>query len=176
MAFPGPARVGPGLTFATAALLAATVPFMGLVVYVARPELTPSALSSALMGSLVVVAVAAGALVSTQTICFAAGLLMVGRRHGVFRFGLRAACYASVIWWAGFFTGAAASLGLEMNDLGWMTILALWALLTGRVFAHAARGLGLATQPAILASLGPTVACTIPVALLAYERLGHLAR
>ena len=171
VAFPGPARVAPGLAFAVCSLLACVVPFVALVFYLTRPELTSSTLTPPLIGSVVVVAGATSTLIFTQAVCFAAGLLMVGRRHGVLRFGLRAACYASVIWWIGFFAGAGISLTLDMSELGWMLILAVWALLTGRVFFHAARGLGLATQPSIIASLGPTMACTLPIALLAYERL-----
>ncbi len=175
VAFPGPARVGPAVAFALCGWLASVLPFAGIILYVTRPELTADALGAALIGSLVVVAVATGVLISTQAVCFGAGLLMVGRRHGVLRFGGRAACYASAIWWVGFFIGAAASLAFDMSDLGWIAILTIWALLTGRVFIHAARGLGLATQPAVIASVGPTIACAIPVALLAYEQLSYLA-
>lgn len=174
VAFPGPARVSPGVWFALACFAVSVVPFTALVLDTTR-AFDQDSVVSAVLGSVVVVALATAALVTTQAITFGVGLMMVGRRHGVMRFGLRAATYASALWWLVFFVGAAATLSLEMPDLGWMVLLASWAGLTGRVFVHAARGLGLPTRSAVSASLGPTLLCTAPVALLAYERLSWLA-
>ncbi|MCA9609154.1 MAG: hypothetical protein KC619_26315 [Myxococcales bacterium] len=175
VAFPGPARVAPGLLFALSCFAISVIPFTLLVLDATR-VFERDAVASALLGSVVVVALATSALVVTQAITFGVGLMMVGRRHGVMRFGLRAASYASALWWLVFFVGAAlAKVALAMPDVGWMGLLGLWALLTGRIFVHAGRGLGLATRRAVTAALGPTLLCTVPVALLAWERLAWLA-
>ncbi len=174
VAFPGPARLAPGLSFALACFALAVIPFVALVLDATR-AFDRASIASALLGSGVVVALATGGLVLTQALTFGVGLMMVGRRHGVIRFGLRAASYASALWWIVFFVGALATRALEMPDAGWAVLLAAWAALTGRVFLYAARGLGLTTGSAVSAALGPTLLCTTPIALLAYERLAWLA-
>ncbi|MBX3271733.1 MAG: hypothetical protein KF729_15810 [Sandaracinaceae bacterium] len=174
VAFPGPARVGPASLFALACAALAVPAFASLVLYATRAT-DRAAVGGALVGSALVVALATAGLVVSQALTFGVGLLMVGRKHGVMRFGLRAAAYASALWWLVFFAGVAASFAGDVPDLAWGALLALWAALNGRVFVHAARGLGLPTGSAVTAALGPTLLASVPVALLVHERLAWLA-
>ena len=178
IAFPGPARVAPGLLFVVACLLLSAVPFGLVTLRLAPRGLGATELSAAVAGSVALTAAGALLVVGAQSVSFGIGLLMVGRRRGVLRFGLRAASYAFVVSWLGFFIGAGASmaqpaLGAATHAV-WIGVLVLWPALAGRVFVHAARGLGLGTGKSVLAALGPTIVCTIPAALETQEQLGML--
>jgi len=170
IAFPGPARVGPASGFALA-VAAASVLGWAAIAYATGDGRGAGALGHALVGSAVAVPSITAVVVVVQSASFAAGLAAVGRRHGLWRFSMRAACYASPIFWVAFFVAAGGTLGLGIGERGWIVELAVWALLTGRIFVHAGRGLGLPTRRALLASVGPTVVCAVPAGLLAYETL-----
>lgn len=170
VAFPGPARVGPASAFALAVALLSVLGWAAIA-YATGEQRGAAALGHALIGSAVAVPVITAAVVVVQSASFAAGLAAVGRRHGLWRFSMRAAGYATPIFWVGFFVAAGGTLGLGIGERGWIVELVVWALLTGRVFVYAGRGLGLPTRKALVAAIGPTLLCAVPAALLAYELL-----
>lgn len=174
VAFPGPARAWPGVLFAAAACAVSLVPLLALNLDLAG-TLERAGAVTLVSGTVLVAALLTVTLVVTQALTFGVGLMMVGRRHGVMRFGLRAASYASALGWVAFFAVVGVHELIAWLDAGWVVLLLVWVIPTGRVFVSAARGLGLTTSKAVTAAVGPTLLCTAPVAMLAYERLGGLA-
>jgi len=170
IAFPGPARVGPASAFALCVALVSVLGWAAIAYWTGEGR-GAMALGHALVGSAVAVPVITAAVVLVQSASFAAGLAAVGRRHGLWRFSMRAAGYASPIFWAGFFAAALGTFALGAGERAWVVELVVWALLTGRIYVHAGRGLGLPTRTALVAAVGPTVLCAVPAALLAYEML-----
>lgn len=189
VAFPGPSRVGPALTFAALNACAVGLAlFIVCLIFVAKVDLPISptfgeegpivlGVASALVG------VGAGVLVLVMTLgmgwSFAIGLSGVGRPRGALRFGIRAAGYAAgVVALSLGAIVATAPLSLVVDPSlfdwvrwFWVAMGLVWPALTGRVFFHAARGLGLPSARAATAALGPTVLCTLPAAWWSHHQL-----
>lgn len=188
VAFPGPTGVAAPLSFALVGgcvlLLAiagvgATMEAAGAIALPEAPPIGGTLICGvAFWGALAASALAMAAML--LGLSFGIGLLTVGRRRGLGRFGFRAASYGTAVFTALFLAGcvvATATVSIdgldpELSHLVWLALAAAWPPLTGRVFVYAARGLGLTTGRAMVAAAGPTILCTIPAAYLSYVQLG----
>lgn len=187
IAFPGPTQIGPALLFA--ALGGVGLTLTTDAVWLVLP--LRFGLMSGWYGGHVwaVAALIAFALASTTTLAFGLassfglGLLVVGRRRGLMRIGVRASAYSvgmlGVLLTAGVmasFTAVMVGMPRDAVQVAWIAVAAVWPPLMGRIFVAAAQGLGLGTGRAIIAALGPTVLVTIPAALLIHMQLGLMSR
>lgn len=188
IAFPGPARIAPPLTFIVvcACLVVVYLAGSGVVIALAGTHWWHLELDQSFVcGILLWVPLGIGVLLAFSAVLagsFASGLISVGRRRGLGRYGFRAAGYAMGLWTIFVLVGGAVglatttidALAADIGNVTWIAVCVVWPPLTGRVFFHAGRGLGLRSGRAIAAASGPTILCTLLAAYMTHVQLGLL--